>query len=122
MLTFGCARTRRGSWPTAFAGVALALSVLVSAAAPSKARAQELESGGCVGGMRAYNCVNRRGPTGDPFIRIVPPPADAAERARASERERRWVDRCRPVIRQDRYGVARYHYAMPGCGFGIGDY
>ena len=105
-----------------FAGAAFALSVLVSAAAPSQARAQELESGGCVGGVYAYNCVNRWGPAGDPFIRIVPPPADAAERAIANERERRWADRCRPVIKQDRYGVGRYHYAMPGCEFGIGGY
>jgi hypothetical protein len=122
VLTFSCAITRRGSRLTAFAGAAFALSVLVSSAAPSQARAQEIESGGCVGSAFAYNCVDRWGPTGDPFIRIVPPPTDAAERARASERERRWVDRCRPVIDHDRYGVARYRYAMPGCEFGIGAY
>jgi hypothetical protein len=40
------------------------------------------------------------------------------ELAASVERDRKWVDRCRPVIRQDHYGVDRYHYAAPGCEFG----
>jgi hypothetical protein len=40
------------------------------------------------------------------------------ELAESAERDRRWVARCRPIIRQDRYGVDRYEYAAPGCEFG----
>jgi hypothetical protein len=29
------------------------------------------------------------------------------------------MDRCRPSVRQDRYGVPRYHYAARGCEFGV---
>jgi hypothetical protein len=86
------------------------------------AHAQGIRAGGCVGSWNSFSCVTRWGPAGDPFVRLVPQPLDAAERDRAMQRDRRWVDRCRPVIRQDRYGVARYHYSMPGCEFGIGAY
>jgi len=79
-------------------------------------------SGGCVGGRGSFNCVTRWAPAGDPFVREVPQPVDEAARARARERERRWVDRCHPVIEPDRYGVPRYHYAMPGCEFGVGEF
>ena len=51
----------------------------------------------------------------------IPPaaaPRDARAAAEAGERERRWRERCRPVIRQDADGISRYHYAKPGCEFG----
>ena len=59
------------------------------------------------------------GPGGDPYVRTVPGPHSAEEQARYDARDRKWVEHCRPVIRQDRYGVARYHYAAPGCEFGV---
>ena len=43
-----------------------------------------------------------------------------AEKARLATRDHKWLARCRPVIERDRYGVARYHYAAPGCEFGVG--
>lgn len=86
------------------------------------AHAQEIKTGGCIGGWHAFNCVTLWAPAGDPFIRKVPQPTDPAEQARAEERDRRWVQRCHPVIKQDRYGVPRYHYAMPGCEFGDGEF
>jgi hypothetical protein len=52
----------------------------------------------------------------------VPQPANAEDRAHAAEEDRRWVERCRPTLRQDRYGVPRYQYARPGCEFGVGEY
>jgi hypothetical protein len=121
VLTFRSAKARRAARPVTSAGAALALLILMSAAAsPIAARAQEFESRGCVGAEQSYNCITGRwAGSGNPFIRIVPPPIDAAAQARAKERERRWVDRCRPVVVQDRYGVARYRYAKAGCGFGI---
>ena len=51
----------------------------------------------------------------------IPPaaaPRDTRAAAEAGERERRWRERCRPVIRQDADGISRYHYAKPGCEFG----
>ncbi len=73
----------------------------------------------CVGSGGASNCVERIGPAGDPYIRNVPEPATDADRERAAERDRKWIDRCHPTIAQDRYGVPRYHYAAWGCEFGI---
>jgi len=102
------------------AGAALALSVAMWAAAGS-AQAQELRVGGCVGGWFNFNCVTRWSEPGDPYVRDVPKPSSPEGKTRAMERDKRWANRCRPTITQDRYGVARYHYALPGCEFGIGD-
>ena len=126
MLTFGCAGGRRAPQSALFAGALMALSTMaLSILAPatfSSAQAQEIMNGGCVGGHGSFNCVARWAPAGDPNIRQVPQPTDKAGRALARKRAQRWVDRCRPVIAQDRYGVPRYHYAMPGCEFGVGEY
>jgi hypothetical protein len=75
--------------------------------------------GGCVGGGGSLNCVVRWGKAGDPYIRTVPPPADEMERTQAAQRERKWEQRCRPIIKQDHYGVPRYQYSAPGCEFGV---
>ncbi len=82
---------------------------------------QMVESRGCVADAFSLNCVVRSGPAGDPHLRQVPQPLDAAAVARAQERERRWVARCHPVIALDPYGVSRYRYAQPGCEFGVGE-
>ncbi len=120
VFTFSRAGTGRFARCASWAGAAFALTIIASAACAS-AQAQEVTSGGCVGARRSFNCVTRWAPTRDPFIRSVPPPADAAALVRLRERDRRWVDRCRPILKQDRYGVLRYHYAMPGCAFGVGE-
>jgi hypothetical protein len=131
VLTLACARARREWWGSAVAGATFALSFLISPATLQPAHAQdhvqaraqeavqEIESGSCVGDWRIFNCVNQWGPAGDAFIRTVPAPADQAERTIANERERRWVERCRPFLVQDRYGVLRYQYTKPGCAFDI---
>lgn len=100
-------------------GAAFTISVLTLFVAAASATAQEAESSGCVGSRFAINCASRIGPAGDPFVRLVPPPADEAAAKHSLERERRWVDRCRPTIVQDQYGVARYTYALPSCEFGV---
>ena len=51
----------------------------------------------------------------------MPQPQSAEERAAAEARDRRWVARCRPAIRQDHYGMPRYSYAAPGCEYGVLD-
>jgi hypothetical protein len=95
--------------------------LFATSAVGGSAQAEELHVGGCIGGWTTFNCVSRWGEAGDPYVREVPQPSSDADKARAKERDKRWVDRCRPYITQDRYGVARYHYAEPGCEFGIGD-
>ena len=102
-------------------GAAFAVSVLTVFVGMASATAQEVITGGCIGTRYSINCATRIGPAGDPFVRTVAPPLDAAAAARALEREHRWVDRCRPTSEPDRYGVARYRYAAPGCEFGVGE-
>lgn len=75
----------------------------------------------CVGGYDAFNCITMWGPAGDPYIRSVPGPISATPQPELVERHRKWIARCRPVMTQDRYGVSRYHYAAPGCEFGVFD-
>ncbi len=100
-------------------GAAAAFSLVLTGLILSAAYAEGGAFGGCVGTRGAVNCAARWGVFGDPFVRSVPPPIDDVEKAHASERDRRWELRCRPVIVQDIYGVARYRYAAPGCEFGI---
>jgi hypothetical protein len=95
---------------------------LIGSVTFGSAQAQGVIIGGCVGGGHAVNCTTLWAPAGDPYFRHVPQPTDPAERARARERSRRWADRCRPSLSQDRYGVPRYTYALPGCEFGVGEY
>jgi hypothetical protein len=119
-----------GKRSAGFDAVSIAASVVLMASLVlaawvvfgTAAQAQDVGSTSCLGDWTSFSCVTRWGPASDPYIRLVPPPADAAATARALRRERGWADRCRPYIRQDRYGVARYHYAAPGCEFGVGEY
>lgn len=117
MLTLSCVSlaARQAIRVGAMAGC----SVIMMTAVYSTASAGGVALGGCIGGLGAVNCVVRWGEPGDPYIRIVPPPADAAERTHAAERDRKWEQRCKPVIAQDRYGVPRYEYAAAGCEFGV---
>lgn len=98
---------------------AAALSAATLAITVSAAHADGMAVGGCVGASGSLNCVVRWGEAGDPYVRTMPPPTDEAERTRSAERDRKWQQRCRPVIMQDNYGVARYVYSAPGCEFGI---
>jgi len=72
----------------------------------------------CQGGQGVDACQWGDGALPNPYIRQVPQPATAEERAAAAERERAWVERCLPVIEPDRFGVDRYHYSAAGCEFG----
>jgi hypothetical protein len=64
------------------------------------------------------SCVETRGPLVNPYVIRVPQPQTEQETTETATRERLWQARCRPVIRQDQYGVRRYHYAAPGCEYG----
>ena len=119
MLTFGCARTALTSRHAAWVGAAATLSVIALATICGPADADGIAVGGCLGGGRSLNCVVRWGAARDPYLRMVPEADNQAERTEAAERDRRWEQRCRPTITQDRYGVPRYQYAAPGCAFGV---
>jgi hypothetical protein len=73
-----------------------------------------------VRGASSY-CVTRWGPAGDPYVRVVPRPVDEAEKARLVARDRKWLERCNPIVERDRYGVGRLRYAAPGCEFGVSE-
>ncbi len=94
-------------------------ALVVAALSLTAAHADTVAVGGCVGSPGAFNCVVRFGTAGNPFVRTVPQPATDEERDRAAARDRKWIDRCRPTIAQDRYGVPRYHYVAAGCEFGV---
>jgi len=73
---------------------------------------------GSIGGYGNGGCVGPRRELVNPYVIPVPKPKTEKEVAEAAERDRLWVARCKPVIRQDQYGVRRYHYAAPGCEYG----
>jgi hypothetical protein len=127
VLTFHFGLASRPARSASAVGAALALSMLFWCGGLAAAQAQETEAvravhtRGCVIDEYAMNCVERYGPAGDPYVRQVPQPLDAAAIARAEARARRWAERCHPVVALDRYGVSRYRYAQPGCEFGVGE-
>ena len=59
--------------------------------------------------------------TGRRPVRVVPRPVDEAEKARLVARDRKWLERCNPIVERDRYGVGRLRYAAPGCEFGVSE-
>ncbi len=120
VLTFNCAKAVWNVRCAARLGAAVTLSAMTLVASTA-AYADSVAFGGCIGGAETLNCAVRWGEAHDPYIRTVPPPGSEEDRARAAEREHRWEQRCRPVVTQDRYGVARYRYSAPGCEFGILD-
>jgi hypothetical protein len=95
------------------AGGVAVLALLAAFAAFEPARAGGYGTATCVGSPGSISCVGQWGFTGERWR-----PPDPQEEAESAERHRKWVTRCRPVVRQDHYGVSRYHYAKPGCEFG----
>jgi hypothetical protein len=116
MLTRLFSAAHFGARPVMGGGVALALLAAPLTVEPAFAGAETLT---CVGSRGSVSCVRQWGPSVDPHIRHAPGPRDPREEAEVAERERRWVARCRPIILQDQYGVARYRYAAPGCEYGV---
>jgi hypothetical protein len=105
-----------GAWARPTIGVSEAALAMLYNPPPAQGAASLV--GGCVGGDYAVSCAMQWGPPVNPFVRIVPPPADPAEQANATARDRRWVAYCKPFVVEDTYGVPRYHYAQAGCEFG----
>jgi hypothetical protein len=95
------------------------LAMLVMPGALGPIHAGDIETTSCVESYGAFSCITVWRRAANPYIRTVSAPANAQEEAEVAERDRLWVARCRPIIKQDRYGVSRYHYAASGCEFGV---
>jgi len=88
------------------------------AGALAPAQADGIRTFNCVGGRGSVSCVStwRRGIT-DPHI--IPSPGRAPSRRSRGAAARQTLEaRCRPIVRQDQFGVERYVYVAPGCEFG----
>jgi len=69
-------------------------------------------------GSNSDSCVEIRHELTNPYVIHVQPQQSAEDARAVNERERLWRARCRPVAKQDAYGVSRYAYAAPGCEYG----
>jgi hypothetical protein len=100
------------------AGLAV-LATLVAPGALAPALADGVRTFNCVGARGSVSCIStwRRGIT-SPYIINVPGPRTEQEIADSQQREKLWDTRCKPVTRQDEFGVERYVYAARGCEFG----
>jgi hypothetical protein len=96
----------------------MAFALLATPIGLTPARADGAAAVSCVGSHGSVACAAQWGPRVDTHIRRYLPPHDEQLEREAAQRERRWVARCRPVLREDHYGVSRYQYAAPGCEFG----
>lgn len=107
------------AWLLAFS--LLALSMMAAPARPEpvpggvRERATTVH---CIGRWGSVSCIRFRRAWIHPHIARVPQPVSEQDRADAEARDRRWVERCQPVIRQDQYGMPRYTYAAAGCEYG----
>lgn len=99
--------------------IASALALPVLAEPASAQRVTDTVVGSCVFAGGTGNCVRqyRYGDAGANGIKTVREPSQE-DLAESRERERKWVERCRPAIRQDAHGVGRYVYAARGCEYG----
>lgn len=101
------------------AGTLVVLTLPLTGGAALAQRVTDTVVGSCVYSRGMGHCVRqyRYGDVGAKGIKTVreQSPEDIAE---SRERERKWVERCKPVVRQDAYGVGRYVYAARGCEYG----
>ena len=95
-----------------------ALALLATPIGFAPAHADGTGAASCVGSYGSVACAGYWGPRVDTHIRRYAAPKDEQLEKEAAARERQWVARCRPVLKQDRYGVSRYEYTAPGCEFG----
>jgi hypothetical protein len=95
------------------------LATLVMPITFSAAHAAAIESTSCVGQYDTFSCSAVWGGAGNPYIRTLPGPRTDQEEAEFVDRDQKWMARCHPVIKQDQYGVSRYHYTATGCEFGV---
>lgn len=110
--------SRRFSLVAWLAALAL-LALSMTAARAESGDGDGVYTTNCFGSRNMESCISTfRSGRLNPHVIAVPGPAAANELSAAEARDRRWAERCRPVIRQDRYGMPRYSYDMPGCEYG----
>jgi len=97
-------------------GTIVALALLGASIPLTPANAGGIGVTSCVRSLFDFSCVERW--VEGKSDRSTPGFRDPRDEAESAERERLWTARCHPVIRQDRYGVPRYHYSAPGCEYG----
>jgi Domain of unknown function (DUF6894) len=77
------------------------------------------ESISCIHTRGSVTCVARFGyPNSIAQILHVEAPDQPSDKTDKAARDSKWIARCHPVLRSDKYGVTRYHYSAPGCEFG----
>lgn len=112
-------RKRLGTRRAVIVLLALGALELAGVAVAIKAWADSVRTSSCVGAYGSATCTTHwRWSDGDPNVTRTSVPRSAQEEREALERDRKWIARCRPVIRQDEFGVSRYYYAARGCEFG----
>jgi len=121
VLTSRRAGTILAAWAAAQLGAAVILAAALSAASLTAADAADVFVGSCVGSYWSDNCASRWAPAVDPYVRAIPEPIDAAEKAHREARDHKWLARCRPVVERDRLGIGYYRYSAPGCAFGVSE-
>jgi hypothetical protein len=98
------------------------LAVLATLAVPgalAPAQADGIRTFNCVGGRGSASCVSTwRHGIANPSIIPVPGPHTEQEAAESQQRDRLWDARCRPIVRQDDFGIERYVYVARDCEFG----
>jgi hypothetical protein len=73
----------------------------------------------CIQSGGSVTCVASSGyPNGIASVLHIEAAERLADKADSAAHEWKWMARCRPALRQDKYGVSRYHYSAPGCEFG----
>ena len=99
-------------------GLVLTVCAIGGASAPARAWT-DTYMGSCVFAGGAFSCASqfRYGHPGNNGITSLREPTEE-DLAESRERERRWVERCRPQLRPDAHGVNRYVYAARGCEYG----
>jgi hypothetical protein len=102
--------------PLCLAGV---LAASLAASLPAAAQVDGFFTRSCVGHWGMGNCVVQwRVHPRDPNALSATAQRVEPLSPEAQERDRKWLERCKPVGRQDEYGITRLRYAKPGCEFG----
>ena len=98
-----------------------ALAALMLTVTVAPAQTDGVRNTNCVGGgwWFSFSCVTvRRKGVVNPHVIHIPGPISEQQNVEFQQRDKLWQARCRPVVKQDDYGVPRYVYAAPGCEFG----
>jgi hypothetical protein len=94
---------------------ALSLLALSMMAAPARSEpGQGTRIWNCYSSFNTDTCIETfHNGRLNPHVIAVPETDEAGQ-----ARDRRWFERCNPIVRQDRYGMPRYTYSAPGCEYG----